>query len=225
MYLSRLLILSAAIILLQSCVVDDSGNATSFTTVASTENSQGDGIVIAQASDIIVDDDNINLDQAFAVRVVDGGSSVSGAVVTVTITPVEFYKGGYTAGTDNWVYTSTATCTAETVGNDTNGNGNVDPAASTTLTAHPTLTPTITSGIITTNSNGEGYFSMRYGRDYAGWVNFSITASVTVDAATITTTYSNFSPSQLAEETTDLTTGFAGIVSPYGVGASCNDVN
>ncbi len=216
----------ALVMLLQSCV--SNGDGTTTTTTASTTmtvTGTGDGLAISEASDIIVDDDNINLDGAFSVRVVQNGAPLSGATVSLTITPEFFRKGFYVAGTDSYARTTTVTCTAETPGSDTNGNGNIDPAGSAAITSHPSLTPTISgSNTVVTNSDGEAYFSLRYSRAVANWAGFTITATTTVNGVSIVTPRTGYVPSQLAAEINDVTTGFAGQVSPFGSSASCSDV-
>jgi len=221
------LALLPSLFVLSACNVDEDGSATTTNEATTGGTGVGDGISISEASDLIPDSDNINLDQAFSVRVVNAGSAVDNAVVTLSLTPTGFFKGFYSvASADAEAYsrTLTAVCPAEVSGTDTNANGNIDPSGYAVITQHPTLAPTVSNDVAITNSSGEAYFSLRYGREVATWATFTITATTVIEGALVTAVVEDFVPEQLADEVTDTETSFAGQDSPFGTSASCGDI-
>lgn len=223
--IKKILVLTViSVLFLQSCTSDDDGNANSSTAGDTT----GDGISLAEANQIVTDADDINLDQVFSVRVVDGGGALEGATVTISLIPEYFYKGEWVGGTGSFVLTNFQRCT-EVTGNE-NGNDIFDPAGQADIAPAPNdLVPTVSSSGTTktliTNDKGEGYFSLRYARRAAGWVAFTINASTSLDGQTLTTSIVDFEPLQLAEVFADDTVAFAGQQSPFGAAGTCADFN
>lgn len=123
------------------------------------------------------------------------GTPASNVVVEFSVAPTKYHKGYYQATDlsnpadaipDEWRGVYTASCDIEDVningrldtGEDINGNGVLDPTNPATISAHPTLTPTINniSGFIQTDENGFGYFVMSYPPSEALWVDIKLTA-------------------------------------------------
>lgn len=117
------------------------------------------------------------------------GNAVAYQKVTLSVVPVEFKKGVYVEGSDQWIANVSATCTREDTnqngiieaGEDRNGNRILDPTNPAVLTPHPDDTPTlINNKELITDFWGRGHFSLTYPKAEANWIRVQVRASTTV---------------------------------------------
>ncbi|MGH8142378.1 MAG: beta strand repeat-containing protein [Steroidobacteraceae bacterium] len=180
----------------------------------------------------------------YAVQALDsGGNAVSGVQITLTVHSLPpddpapggspdftasssvyaaYAKGIWTKGTSSWVQSVAADCLNEDVdgtgifesSEDLNANGKLDPGD----------VAAVSPGTVTTDSTGSANVTITYPEDHAAWVQVRLTATATV-AGTQTSTTSTFWLPMLASYLTNLTVTPPGVVSPYGIAASCADPN
>lgn len=163
--------------------------------------------------------------------------------VTFSLQPLGYNKGYYVEtdidvpadGTpDRWVPYFTASCDTEDLNNngildageDVNANGILEPRVPT-ITAHPDLVPTITSGTssLVTDENGFGYVAVTYPKSESSWVKMQLTAFAQDGLPGNTAVYS-WTLHHLIADVDDVTTNPpGGVVSPYGLAANCSDAN
>ncbi|HEX4023744.1 MAG TPA: Ig-like domain-containing protein [Steroidobacteraceae bacterium] len=138
-----------------------------------------------------------------------------------------YFKGGWIVSGSDWVQTGTpgagtvnpvTACLNEDLaengilepGEDTNGNGRLDPGN----------VATTSPGSVTTDSTGSAEFTVIYPEDHALWVRVTLTATATV-AGTQNSASSIFVLPILASYITTTTSSPPGYVSPYGTVADC----
>ncbi|MES2319748.1 MAG: Ig-like domain-containing protein [Pseudomonadota bacterium] len=160
----------------------------------------------------------------YAVFVSDSaGNAVRDVTVTGAVRPRYYYKGYMYLpnGVGPWVPFVTATCANEDVdsdgvlgiGEDTNGNGRLDPVIPMNITS---------SG--KTDAGGTATISMTYPKDRAYWidVDFTIRGAVTGSEAR----YVGYTLLKgAAIDYKDATVAPPGLVSPYGQSTSCANSN
>ena len=186
----------------------------------------GTGNVInnAKKSDGTTDDQTYKWD--WVVYVTDAnGNAVPGVNLTIKALPLKYGKGRLVFDTvsSSWVYISTAvTCSNEDAtyngtldaGEDTNGNGKLDPGN----------VIAVTPSTITTDTTGRATISLTYAESYAPWVQIRLTAQAVV-SGTESTTYSDFWVQGINSDFTNATVPPAGLYSPFGQATVCTDPN
>jgi hypothetical protein len=147
-----------------------------------------------------------------------------------------YFKGGWIVSGSSWVQTGTPAAGTLTLitgclnedlnengilvpglppaGEDTNGNGKLDPGN----------VATTSPGSVTTDSTGSAEFNVIYPEDHAMWVRVTLTATATVSGTQNSTT-SIFVLPILASYVTTTTSSPPGVLSPYGVATSCTNPN
>ena len=161
-------------------------------------------------------------EKSFALYVTDAnGAPVPNRSVQLSVSPVEYGKGSLTKVDGKWEASVAATCPNEDAnrngvldsGEDTNGDGELTPG----------LPVVVSPGTVTTDSVGIAKFVLRYGENFAPWVLARITARATVGG----TESSKSALYQLLGSVADFSgDGIpAGVVSPFGQSANCNDAD
>jgi hypothetical protein len=194
---------------------------------------------------ISADSTNTQFIMPFIVQAQDAsGNAVNNVVVTLAIHSLQYAKGGWVVFNGAWTQTgapggapytmqppAVTICANEDVdgtgiyevSEDINHNGKLDPGNIAAVAPG-----TVTTGPITlqdgTVTNGSAQLTVTYPQDHADWVQSLLTAETTV-AGTETTTTSTFWLPMLATDVTDVTVEPPGIVSPYGIAASCANPN
>lgn len=178
----------------------------------------------------------------FVVQVTDiQGNPARGVSVSFRLKPTGFIKGRYVATdtdgdgqSDSWVATTTAECPSEDAngngaldgGEDTDGDGILDPRNAATIIPHPDETPTIIPGSATlqTDDSGFGYFTVAFPKSEASWVHMQMTAEASDGLPGNTVNY-NFTLPVLLQDVSNVDTAPPGglINSPYGTANACND--
>ena len=173
--------------------------------------------------------------QPYVVQVADGsGEAVKNATVSLDYTVLLYKKGQFfvSEGDDpEWfqVYTG---CSAEDInrngvldlGEDRNGNNQLDPQNPAVFAAESELEPTLQSGTIITDENGFGYFSLVYPQSNGMWTTLELTASATAQNVEAKATYVSYLPI-LADELADVGDDLPNRVSPYGAELDCTNTN
>jgi hypothetical protein len=173
--------------------------------------------------DKIDSSDPIFYAERFAATVAtSAGLPVVGATISLNVQYPGFYKGRFFRGTDNKVTGSVEYfCPSEDINNndvndlgeDRNGNGQLDPAKAL-------VTATI-EGSNVTDANGNVKILVRYPKRHANWVEYRLFTNVRVVGSEgsasfpLRTTYA-------AGDDETVSTPF--VFSPYGVTSNCNDV-
>jgi len=147
------------------------------------------------------------------------GNAVSGATVTFSLRPGRFRKGHYVPGVSTWVRVTNATCLNEDInfngildaGEDTNGNGALDPPGVSTV--NPTAV---------TDATGIAKAIITYPKDHATWAEVELLARSGVSSNDPPTT-AFFFLDGLASDYANLQVSPPGEISPYGDSASCAD--
>jgi len=163
------------------------------------------------------------------------GNPVKDVLIQASLQPLLYFKGFYTwNGTDFWVKTLNQQCANE----DTNGNGQLDPAQGATLgednpangigNGDGLLTPgnpavvAFNPGFETGKTNSLGYLDMQiiYPREFSTWlqVRLRVTAVVSGTEGVATAT---FNLPGLAGDYTSATVAPPGRNSPYGSQSTC----
>jgi hypothetical protein len=156
-----------------------------------------------------------------------GGHAVSNATIGFTLRPVDpatgpsFAKGFYTVVGTAWSRTTTATCVSEDlnfngfkdVGEDVNGNGQLDPygIASVNATA-------------VTDSTGFATASITYLKNYAYWAQLVLEARTQVTGNDPPALVTVIMPGDAADYG-NISVAPPGIVSPWGTSGNCTDTN
>lgn len=170
----------------------------------------------------------INNDTAYEVNYVvivtdAAGNAVRDVVLTGAIRPRNYYKGFHflTGLTPPWGVNVTATCLNEDLdkdgnlsnGEDTNGNGRLDPGIPVTITT-----------TATTDANGMALMQIRYPQDRARWLDVDFTISGTVAGSE--GRYVGYTLlAGLAEDYNNASTSPPGANSPYGIATVCTNPN
>ncbi|MFT3801341.1 MAG: hypothetical protein QM766_09005 [Burkholderiaceae bacterium] len=164
------------------------------------------------------------------------GNPVSGATITVSYTPMYFYKGYYTAGTDGWVSTVVQQCVSEDAngdgtlnveaGEDVNHNGQLDPGTVATVfvAGSDFVTPMADAR---TDASGFAQIGIKYSRGYANWYGLNLMVTITAPSGTetVTNTLIPVLPA-LASDIGDKTKyPPGGVKSIFGVAPGCDNTN
>jgi hypothetical protein len=165
--------------------------------------------------------DETTYSKLFSVYVTDAnGNAVGNQQVTLVAIPDEYYKGTLAKplGALTWTYSDVPTaCRNE----DLNANGNLD--AGEDFNGDGVLTPgnpaTPFPGSVTTNAEGRAVFELRYGEQFAPWVNLKLSARASVGGTESTRSIQYL----MVGSATDFNGSNppAGVRSPYGVSADC----
>lgn len=156
--------------------------------------------IVIGDSNVIHELNEVQYQRSFVVQVSDlDGNPAPFTQITLKVNPIYYAVGQYYANDDGWALSSVASslnnapytrCRAEDLNNngvldageDVNGTGMLEPTNSSTLAAHPELTPTLAAGsnILITDERGFGYFSLTYPKSEGSWSGFKITAQANV---------------------------------------------
>lgn len=192
-------------------------------------------IVIGE-SNIIHEFNESQYQWPFVVQVTDlNGKPAPFTPVTITVKHTLYGVGSYFGTDDGWAVSSVVGagnpyprifCRAEDLNNngvldageDVNTSGELEPTNSSTLTAHPELTPTITAGsnVLITDASGFGYFSLTYPKSEGNWSGYKVTARATVLGTEDTATSEGILPVSLADVSDTDITPPGGTTSAYG---------
>ena len=204
-----------------STTATDSSGGTTATAVVSAGSAAS---VALAAGDKIDASDEIFYAKRFAVTVADTiGVPVVGAKVTLSVTYPGFYKGKFNRDADNKVTSvDVFTCAGEDVdnddvldaGEDTNGNGVLDPAKA--------LVTAAIEGSDLTDSNGNVKILVRWPKAHAFWVAYRLNAKVTVTGTEDESGF-NLRTSYAVGDDEVASTPF--LRSPFGVSVGCTNVN
>ncbi len=163
------------------------------------------------------------------------GNPVKDVLIQASLVPLLYYKGFYTwNGVDQWVKTVNQQCANE----DTNGNGQLDPAQGATLgeddpangigNGDGLLTPgnpavvAFNTGFENGKTNALGYLDMRviYPRNFATWLQVRLRVTAVVAGTEGVGTNTIILPG-VAGDYTSATIAPPGVVSPYGALSTC----
>lgn len=173
----------------------------------------------------------------FAVQVADGGGTpLENAQVQISIRPTEYQKGYYYVAVDangspkEWARDVTVVCASEDLngnrildaGEDVNGNGILDPQDPALIAAHETEEPSVIGGVINTDSNGSGYFTVVYPASSSLWSQVDVTARAQALGVEAEEVFHTTLPVS-AERVKSLSSTPPNSVSPYGTSSSCAD--
>lgn len=242
---SRLVLLSAFVVLFGGCAEDGTGGAAQVqlgtaNEVASIQGLQYQKAFVIQVTDI---DGNPVADSSVSIRVEPTfyvkGSYVwldTDLILTTTLTDAE--RWGLYLDTDGVLpdNTSFTLCAAEDTndnavldaGEDINGNGVLDPSHPATLTAHASATPTLDpfTNRISTDDSGFGYFSVTYPESVASWAMVKVVATANVSGSESTQTLDVTLAPPITDLTSVATSPPGGSeYSPYGTASVCTDYN
>jgi hypothetical protein len=167
------------------------------------------------------------------------GNPVKDVLIQASLVPLLYFKGFYIwNNVDQWVKSVNQQCANE----DTNGNGQLDPAQGATLgeddpangigNGDTLLTPgnpavvAFNAGFETGKTNSLGYLDMRviYPREYATWLQVRLRVTAVV-AGTEGVGTATFILPGLAADYTSATVGPPGAGSPYGDSSVCTNPN
>ncbi|RDH82656.1 MAG: hypothetical protein DIZ80_10270 [endosymbiont of Galathealinum brachiosum] len=174
----------------------------------------------------------------YVIQVTDvDGNPQANTTVKIRLRSTLYNKGAYGKTGEGWApFYTIINCPAEDLNNngnldageDTNGNGTLEPTNPATVANHPILTPTLTPGSnsITTDESGFGYFSITYPKSEANWSSVLITATATFSGSENIATKTQSLPALLAdlEDEEILPLGGDGN-SPYGLVGDCANPN
>ena len=186
-------------------------------------------ISIGRASDLGILD-NVTYKKDFSVYVTDAsGAPAANRAVALSVIPKDGsgVGGAYAKGNlknislVGWAYNTVQWCPNE----DANSNGILDAGEDTNTDGRltPGLPVVVTPGAVTTDANGYASFSLRYGKNFAWWVNAEITARASVGG-----TESKQLSYYMLELDADTATAVAtppNQTSPFGTVASCISPN
>jgi len=168
----------------------------------------------------------------YVVQVTDtNGNAVANTRVTIAVIASAYRTGFYSDASEVWVAQISNECTAEDknnnaildAGEDVNASGYLEPTNAATVTAHPTLEPTLDglSNSLLTDEFGFGYFSITYPKSEANWSRFKITASADVSGTEGNAILAGILPS-VVEDLADITQSPpGGVTSAYGLDSNC----
>lgn len=174
----------------------------------------------------------------FSVYVTDAnGAPVPNKQVTLSVYPDMYAKGflrlpvkGVDIPDDRWLSVVNATCANEDIdrngilspaeddptlsGGNGNGNGKLDPGLPVVISPTPVVTDT----------GGFATFFLEYGKNFAWWVDTTITARASV-GGTESVQSQRYLLDVLASDMTDLTSSPPNHTSPFGIANSCSNPN
>lgn len=167
------------------------------------------------------------------------GNPVKDVLIQASVVPLLYFKGLYAwNGVDQWVKSVNQQCANE----DTNGNGQLDPAQGATLgeddpangigNGDGLLTPgnpavvTFDTGFENGKTNSLGYLDMRviYPRNFATWLQVRLRVTAVVAGTEGVGTSTLILPG-LAGDYTSATLAPPGARSPYGASSTCTNPN
>lgn len=177
----------------------------------------------------ISDLDVTTYSKTFSVYVTDAnGVAVGNQLVSLSVIPVEYYKGELVQGLDVWAVKPTPTgCINEdaSLGSSVSGylDGILNPGEDTNKDGQ--LTPgniaVAASGSVTTDATGRKTFEIQYGKQFAPWAKVEITARAVVAGSesrqSIFYTLNGSIPDFLIDAVP------AGRYSPFGISNTCSD--
>lgn len=177
------------------------------------------------STNTISEQSNTHYALPFGIQVTSaGGIASSGAVVTLSVTPLEYYKGQYVwNGTNAWEAVSSAgDCPNEDTdldgvldsGEDFNGSGILEPGSPVSVPAP-----------VTTDSSGLASFSLVYGKNFAYWVKVRLKATAVVAGTESVKTEDLVVPAMSSDVNTQTKSPPGGGYSPFGIAANCDDRN
>lgn len=159
----------------------------------------------------------------YSVYVTDAnGAPAANRVVALSVYPDVYSKGRLAYNGTTWEPVSPVACANEDVdrdgildpGEDTNGDNRLTPG----------LPVSVSPGSVTTNASGFATFTLQYGENFAPWLSVTITARTAV-GGTESVKSAPFPIVGAASDFTEEDIPPAGVISPFGVGASCTDPN
>lgn len=202
------------------------GSATPITDTATlTVNGSALFIAIGQSNTIIADLGSPTIyEKEFSVYVTDAnGVAAANRAITISVYPRKYGKGylAYNEVQEQWDYVQNTRCDNEDInrngildaGEDVNGDGILWPG----------LPVIISASNLTTDSNGYGGFKMRYGKNYAWWLDTQITAKALVGGTESSVTL-NYSLEMLTADA-KIKSDPPNKVSPFRIATSCSNPN
>lgn len=204
-------------------------------------------VTLGTSNDIIVKPLGTQYALPFIVQVSDGsGNPLEGAAVKLSVLPLRYWKGymaladkegrfpsqvseGWTAAF--WRTVETAECKSEDdnrnrildLGEDTNGNGSLDPQDPASLAAvEEGEYATIEGGSLQTDNNGSGFFELLYPASNSIWAEVQITARAQALGAEAVDTF-HTRLRLPADEANETEAAPANYYSPYGLSADCTE--
>ena len=163
------------------------------------------------------------------------GQPIANTSVTLSITPVSYFKGNYVLPLigESWIPVATAECINE----DANRNGKLDSnendgsATAPDDNADGILWPgnviTVSAGTVTTNENGFANFEVRYPQQFGNWLEVELKASRIVSGTESVNT-ATFVPPISAEDAKTVQSppgrsysNPSAVGSPFGRGTDC----
>ncbi|MDI1301449.1 MAG: hypothetical protein PSX71_06060 [bacterium] len=180
-------------------------------------------ISIASGNTINVLDPTTYADPHSVLVTDSSGGPMKNQLVTLSVIPIDYYKGTYVKTGSGWAASHSAACANEDLdsdgildpGEDTNVNGRLDPGNPVTLS----------SATVTTNDSGFASFSVLYGKNVARWlyVNLRVTAQVN---GTESKAELKYVLPVLASDVSDETVSPpGGVQSQFGIAAVCTNPN
>ena len=197
-------------------------NATAILTVS------GNALFISIAiSSKVTEFDTTTIDAPFSVYVVDvNGAPAANRTVTLSIFPPVYGKGLLVVvPTKGWQFSPSSPLLC--VNEDRNRNGILDTGEDVNGDGklYPGLPAIITPSLLVTDAKGYATFSLRYGKNYALWVSFDITARALV-GGTESSAIVPFVLPMISSEQADEKNTPANYVSPFGTStSSCTNPN
>ena len=178
--------------------------------------------VILGTGNTVISVDDTKYNKPYSVLVTDAaGNAVEGAEVSISINPVEYYKGTRVYGGVSWgPVISAGPCVNEDVnengildpGEDTNGNSKLDPGNVVSAPAEP----------VVTGSDGSAQFDLVYAEDFADWTTVKLTATDEVSGTEATHTVI-FTLPVSANDVSNENIAPPGLISPFGTAGTCTD--
>jgi hypothetical protein len=150
-------------------------------TASLTVNGEALFITIGVANKLTVVD-TVTYEKDFAVYVTDAnGAAAANRAVTMSVYPTHYGRGNLCASGVNWVY-NTLNAPTFMVNEDVNRNGILDSFEDTNGDGRltPGIPVIISPSSLTTDAVGYAAFKLRYGKNYALWINTEITARALV---------------------------------------------
>ncbi|VAW65825.1 hypothetical protein MNBD_GAMMA08-714 [hydrothermal vent metagenome] len=199
----------------------------------------GDG---SGAARIVIGDSNtlfalneLQYQNPYVIQVTDiEGNPAANVAVSIVVRATAYRTGFYSNGSGLWVQQIAQECVAEDKNNnavldpgeDVNGSGRIEPSNTSTVSAHPTLTPTLTPNLntVVTDESGFGYFALTYPKSEAIWSRFEITATAKVSGSEGESFLSGILPVLAADlEDIDIEPP-GGVTGAYGATSNCEEV-
>ncbi len=191
-------------------------------------------IVIGNSNGIF-SPNGIQYQDPYVIQVTDiDGIGAPNSIVSIKVKPLYYMTGYYAHPLEDdtiddteteWKIKISEVCQAEDINNngvidageDVNQSGGLEPTNSVTISAHPSLEPTLLLGAneLVTDESGFGYFSLTYPKSEATWVAVKITATTSVSGSEDSAELSVHLPG-LLDDYQDLDVDPPGKLSPYG---------